>query len=291
MAHWTEQINKHTPVKIAKELRNVPNGECPPSLLVDVFNGKGTRIGKLPRQAARSWASMRAQALIDGVPAEEITATDTYRNLSTQKRLISERYTDSPLPGSPSNRVCDGKRIYLRPGMATAACAGHSNHGGQGAVDKGNGPKFHAWLETHALSYGWEWELPSEKWHLHYFAGDDIPKAVLDHEKIQTIKEDPEMGLAIIQCSPSRDEWPEIKTVVFKTNGLRSGTEWVPSKGHGDVLHEAMKVSENDLDNIVYVSPNMLLELIPDEFYAWATMLKPTKKTHPKLSSPYLPEG
>lgn len=97
--------------------------------------------------------------------------------------------------------------------------------------------------------------------------------------------------LTVIQCNPKRDEWPEIKATVFKTNGLRSGTEWLCSEGHSKALHDALKVSNNDTDDIVYVSPNLLLELVPDEFYGWFGLTKPTKKTHPNLSSPFLPEG
>jgi hypothetical protein len=179
---WTAQIDKHS-VILPAGITEAMNGQIPDMLLSYVFNGRGVRKGRLNHPAARSLQAMVRQALLDGVPADQIDWTDTYRDLPTQKRLIAERYTDSPLPGSKSSRVCDGKRIYLRPGEATAACAGHSNHGYGTAIDKSGGKAWHAWLEAHAHEYGWEWELASEEWHLHYWAGDQIPPAVLNNEK------------------------------------------------------------------------------------------------------------
>jgi len=104
-------------------------------------------------------------------------------------------------------------------------------------------------------------------------------------------EEDQDMPVVQIQCAPGRTEWPEIKPHVFKTNGLRTGTEWVCNVGHSRALHDLLKVTTNDVDDIIYVSPNFLLELIPDDFYVWSGMPKPTKKTHPNLNSPFLPAG
>lgn len=119
--------------------------------------------------------------------------------------------------------------------------------------------------------------------------GESTPPPVLQKPQEE------EDVLTIIQCHPSRDEWPEIKTALFKTNGLRSGTEWTPTTGHAAALHDGLKVAHNDADDIVYVSPNLLVELLSDEFYVWAGptfgINKPTKLTHPKLNSPYLPES
>jgi LAS superfamily LD-carboxypeptidase LdcB len=176
MASWTQQINQHK-VKIPAELDGCKNGELPPSKLVDVFNGNGKRIGRLNRPAARAWAAMVAAATADGVVLD---ATDTYRDRATQDRLWNERYdhTDHGKGG----RTCGGEHRFLKPGMATAACPGTSNHGWGNAVDdKNQTPKAGlTWLEANAVRFGWEWELASEVWHLHYFAGDEPPAAVIE---------------------------------------------------------------------------------------------------------------
>lgn len=191
MATWREQINKHD-VVLPSALRGLQNGQLPAAVLVDVHDGNGVRIGRLCKVAARAWTAMVAAAKADGVILD---ATDTYRDLPTQKRLIAERYTDHPTPGSPSSRVCDGKRIYLRKGMATAACAGHSNHGLALALDN----EFHgaglAWLEKHAHEFGFEWEVTTENWHIHYWPGDAVPAAVLAYERKLPTSEEDDMSL------------------------------------------------------------------------------------------------
>ena len=76
---------------------------------------------------------------------------------------------------------------------ATVALAvlrpGTSNHGKGEAVDVGNasGSRL-AWLEKHAKSYGWAWELASEPWHIHYLLGDALPAGL--HEPTEVSQED-----------------------------------------------------------------------------------------------------
>lgn len=188
---WLDQINRHE-IVLPSGITRAVNGRIPDELLVDVHDGNGRRIGKLSRPAARSFKAMVRQALADGVPPAEITATDTYRRIETQQRLWDERYAQTD-QGNGS-KTCSGDTRYLKDGMATAACPGTSNHGYAGAIDKGNGPAWHAWLEANAGRYGWEWELRSEKWHLHYWPGDDIPQAVLDSETDNDDLTEAEMG-------------------------------------------------------------------------------------------------
>lgn len=104
------------------------------------------------------------------------------------------------------------------------------------------------------------------------------------------LEEDDDMPLQLIQCDPARNEWPEIKTAVFKTGGLRTNTEWLPTPGQGDALRD-LDLAAGNKGTVRHVSPNLLLELIPDEFYEIFGHPKPTKRTHPQLSSPLLPSG
>lgn len=177
MTAWTQQINRHGIVRPTC-LHGTSNGELDTTVLSVVTDGAGKRIGRLNLPAARAWQAMVADAKRDGV---FLTATDTYRERKVQQRLWDERYTSTNQGNG--GRTCGGEYRYLKKGAATAACPGTSNHGWGGAVDKGNSKEAHAWLEVHASAYGWEWELSSEPWHLHYWPGDQIPLAVLEHEK------------------------------------------------------------------------------------------------------------
>lgn len=126
---------------------------------------------------------MRAAALADGIrPFKPTSRADTYRTYQEQVALFTSRYTMTPLPGRPS-KVWDGRRWWLRPGMATAAVPGTSNHGLGLAVDiwSASGERLD-WLEANALTYGFSWEFTSgaEPWHIRYYRGDDIPPAVAE---------------------------------------------------------------------------------------------------------------
>jgi hypothetical protein len=181
MTYWTDQINRHT-VILPRGITPAMNGRIPPDLLVDVHNGHGRRIGRLNKPAAWSWKAMVAHALRDGVILD---ATDTYRTIESQQHLWDTRY-DHTNHGN-GGRTCGDDHRYLKDGEATAACPGTSNHGYAGAIDDKVDNAGHAWLERHAGTYGWEWELKSEKWHLHYWPGDVIPQAVLDFEAATNI--------------------------------------------------------------------------------------------------------
>src|SRR5262249_45203984 len=84
-----------------------------------------------------------------------------------------------------STKTCHGKTFWLKPGNATAACPGTSNHGLGLACDfvLDNGGRILGWLIDHADEYGFSAELESEPWHWHYIPGDAIPKATLAFEE------------------------------------------------------------------------------------------------------------
>lgn len=157
------------------------NGRIPDTLLESIPGQDGGPTIRLVEPAARAWKAMQAAALADGVVLKATSTVDSFRPYAVQERIFRQRYTTTPLRGRPS-REWEGVRWYQKPGTAAAAVPGTSNHGWALAVDNVLAPGTLAWLLDHALSYGWSWELQSEPWHVRYFAGDDIPAAVLDHE-------------------------------------------------------------------------------------------------------------
>lgn len=179
MTSFTQQVR---PVVEPSSIRGLPNGDYPASSLVDITDHAGTVVGRLCREAARAWQAMVAHAWSDGIDLRPTSAADSFRPLAVQQRIFSERYRTTD-QGNGS-RTCGGKRWYKRKGVATAACPGTSNHGKAIAVDIANcsGARL-AWLEAHAWTYGFGWELvPEEPWHIRYCTGDAIPAAVLAYE-------------------------------------------------------------------------------------------------------------
>ena len=179
------------PVVRPLDLIGADNGRLPAELLATI----GT-AGKLYHAAARAWRALAAQAERDGVPLTW-TYGGTYRTFAQQETLFRSRYTTTELAGRPS-KWWNGVQWWLRPGMATAAVPGTSNHGLGLAVDTaldsdpsdGLGPDDAtgitaqlAWLVENAPRFGWSWEMQSEPWHIRYVAGDAIPQAVLDFEQ------------------------------------------------------------------------------------------------------------
>lgn len=178
MASWHDQINKHTVVR-PSAIANAQNGRLPDSALAQIQDGNGHNVGLLEKTAAKAWAAMASAARRDGVV---LSSVSSYRTFQSQKNLWDERY-DHTNHGRGS-RTCGGDRRYLKPGQATVACPGTSNHGLGLAVDTNHtGHGVLAWLEQHAATYGFEWEVPSEEWHIHYWPGDRIPAAVAATEE------------------------------------------------------------------------------------------------------------
>lgn len=170
-------------VVLPADLAGVRNGELPDALLEPVPGwGTGQR---LHRVAARSWRQMLVAAHADGVP---LTCTGTYRSLTEQHDLFLDRYSPTYIAGQSSKRW-NGRTWWLKPGNATAATPGKSNHGLGLAVDAGaeldGDPAPESidkhtldWLLAHAPGFGWSWELQSEPWHIRFVAGDTIPPAI-----------------------------------------------------------------------------------------------------------------
>lgn len=175
---WHQQISVHPIGRIAA-LAPYGNGQLPDSALTAVADGNGKPMGSLEHTAARAWTAMVAAAKASAVV---LGGRSTYRTLSTQIDLLHQRY-DHADHGKGHIRYA-GQDWYLKPGNATVATPGTSNHGWGRAIDD-NDTSYATglgWLEDNAQRFGFQWEVPSEAWHLQYWAGDAVPQAVLDYE-------------------------------------------------------------------------------------------------------------
>ena len=165
------------PVRLPADLVNVKPGKLPPGLLRPI-----RPYGQLHWLAADAYHAMRRKALDDGIrPFKPTSAHDAYRPMSTQLGAFLTRYTTDYVPNSKSVRTYDGKKWYLRPGMAPVLPPGLGFHPLGLAVDiwDATGDRL-KWLEAHALSFGFSWEFTSgaEPWHIRYVVGDRIPETV-----------------------------------------------------------------------------------------------------------------
>lgn len=177
MTTWREQIdNDH----IARDplLDGVGNGSVDLRARLDSIVDPRTPsliVGYLLPAAAASWNAMARAAWQAGVLLLPTSSADSFRPLATQQRIFTERYTTSNT--GVGHRVCKGVDYWKRSAkFATAACPGTSNHGLGRAVDFGRpAPNVLPWMEKHAKAYGWQWELSSEEWHVHYMLGGALP--------------------------------------------------------------------------------------------------------------------
>lgn len=158
------------PIVYPTILSGLENGRLPDGVLRDCIGGR------LLVPAAVAWDRMVYAAAADGIRLAPASEYDTYRPYEVQKRIFLDRYTTTWVPFAET-RVWSGQRFWKRPGTASAAVPGTSNHGLGLAVDVADVTVAgrYTWLDQHAAAFGWSWELPAEKWHLRYVAGDDIP--------------------------------------------------------------------------------------------------------------------
>lgn len=93
--------------------------------------------------------------------------TGGYRTYATQERIFRERYTTTPI-SSPDVRWWNGIRWYRKPGFASAAVPGTSNHGLGTAIDfssnvNNGGSAEHSWMVAHGPAFGWNWPTWARK--------------------------------------------------------------------------------------------------------------------------------
>lgn len=149
------------PVKLPDDLKGVENGKVPAGLLRPAHGG-----GTLHHVAAAAWHAMVEAARQDGI---ELGNVGAYRSYDAQVALFKQRYTRIP-NGSRTTRTWNGKRYWLRRGVAPSATPGTSNHGWGIAIDVANvgtGGRL-AWLLNNAARFGFSWELQEEPWHLRH---------------------------------------------------------------------------------------------------------------------------
>lgn len=190
-------LHKH-PVTRPSDLRGASNGLLPEHLLRTTLAGV-----KLHHLAAQSYDAMVVAASRVGI---DLPVSGGYRTYEQQKSLFLARYTTSWLPGA-QKKVWQGRTYYKKPGVATAATPGTSNHGWGLALDfsgvgtQKNPTQRLRWLAANAESFGWTWELlPEEPWHLRYYVGDAVPPAVRQYlsPHATTMEDDDDMASSLI---------------------------------------------------------------------------------------------
>ena len=164
-------------VKLCSHLKNAKPGQLAEAKLHKIEGG-----GKLHHCAADAYEAMDAAAKAEGIELKPTSAGDTYRTLAAQLAGFNQRYQLEPIEGA-STRTYEGKKWYLKKGMAPLAAPGTSKHNLGIAIDIANasGPRL-AWLVKNAPEFGFSWEVvPEEPWHIRYVAGDNVPARVREH--------------------------------------------------------------------------------------------------------------
>lgn len=173
------------------------NGKLDPKILVTVPGQAGGLDLLLVSPAARAWKALAAAALKAGHVLKPSGAWCSYRPYDEQVRIFLQRYQTTPIrmgDGKYHTRTWNGRTYYQKPGTAAAAVPGTSNHGWAITVDAGEERDSDAaaepldnatlaWLLANEQRFGWSHEIQTEPWHIRYWSGDQIPKAVLDYER------------------------------------------------------------------------------------------------------------
>lgn len=173
------------PVTQPKDLKGVTPGKLPESLLRPVKGG-----GKMHWIAGAAWDAMVEKAKADGVELKPTSAGDTYRTYESQLAGFRQRYQLQDT-GTGSTRTFEGKKWFLKKGMAPLAAPGTSQHNTGLAVDvhSASDPKRLNWLIANVKNFGFSWEVvPQEPWHLRYCDGDNPPAAVKEYMERNGIK-------------------------------------------------------------------------------------------------------
>lgn len=203
-----------------------PNGQIPTNAMKQLSVG-----GYLLPAAANNFELWRAHATRDGYTLTVTSAADAFRTYDIQERIFEDRYTATYLTGRPS-KVWNGRRYYLKPGQATAAVPGTSNHGRGLAVDIKNAGgfsgSFYKWMAQTGPLYGFsntEGRSINEPWH---WVSDNIPRGAIASliDKISTQTPDDFLE-ALMAATPIRFfAWKQgTVTHIFEAN-LLSGTYW-----------------------------------------------------------------
>ncbi len=169
-----------------RTVRAYDNGQIPSDELVECGLGKGFLLSK---PAARAFGALKKfyETHEDGI---QLSATGCYRSYKDQVALFQQRFSDVRIPGQLVKSF-NGKKYWLKKGVAQAATPGTSNHGYGLAIDLcllkdgkkvSLTPQVINLLKGNAHDFGFSWELDSEPWHIVYFSGDVVPASVLKVE-------------------------------------------------------------------------------------------------------------
>ena len=160
------------PVKLCDHLKTAVPGKLSADQL------RKTVGGTLHHCAADAWEAMVDAAQKAGIKLTPTSAGDTYRTLESQTKAFFQRYQLEPT-GNPDTRTFEGKKWYLKKGMACLATPGKSQHNLGIAVDvaTASGPRL-AWMLANEHLFGFSHEVQSEPWHIRYTQGNQVPPAV-----------------------------------------------------------------------------------------------------------------
>lgn len=190
------------PAVIPPSIAGETNGHISADKLTNVG---GTSVRLLADEAAVSFVILRDACLLATGVFLYIMAGGAYRSYVEQETEFRKRYQTPAVPGLPPSkyRTFEGKLWSLRPGFASLATPGTSNHGfaiavdvAQPIIDAETGKVIGSilisltpawgWLLAHAVAYGWSWELQDEPWHLRLVSlpvpipipEDDVPTEI-----------------------------------------------------------------------------------------------------------------
>lgn len=162
------------PIKMPADLKGVEPGKLPDDLLRPIKGG-----GKLHWRAADAWNAMVAKAASEHLLLRPTSSGDLYRTYASQLSGFKKRYVLEPIEGA-TTKTFEGKKWYLRKGMAMLATPGKSNHNLGLAIDvaSASDPRRMDWLVANVKEFGFSWEVLSEPWHIRLVTGDKPTVAV-----------------------------------------------------------------------------------------------------------------
>lgn len=222
------------------------NGALPASSLVAL-----STPGRLLAPAAASFERLRKDAKTTGTEHVD----EAYRDLAAQERLFTTNYTTDKSQAASGVtvanggiKVWDGKTWYRKPGKATAAKPGTSNHGWGVAVDWQNlgGYDSSTWkaFASIATKHGWsnvEGKSINEPWHWVY-----------DEAKDQYKETGVELTdrVTMTAAMKAMSGWTADTQTVAALLGYMSSASWASGKADKENTALLQKVSEQ-LDKVI----------------------------------------
>lgn len=176
-------------IKMPSDLAGQPNGKLDPKLLRTV----NAPAGQMHHMAATAWNCLQLAAFFAGIELKHVGA---YRSFDRQLAMFNERYSATPTGRTPEvTRTYEGKKFFLKKGVAPSSSPGQSNHGWGLAIDVANASgKRLEWMlgdqskpfgmGSPVVQYGFSWEVKdpknpnAEAWHIRYCTGDTFTPAV-----------------------------------------------------------------------------------------------------------------